>query len=243
VSAVELTVGESRLVGHLGRPPGTASRGTAGVVVAHAISHPLSLLAEAWGTFPELADRIARESGWPCLTFGFRGLGGSSGRPSPATWRADLVASVEWMRGSGWPHVWLAGFGLGGTLAVSVGGSDQTVRGVAALAAYADLSTVTARAGWVGEGDGAADSGEAESWAHEIAALDPLVAAAQIPPRPFLVAHGSADEVVAVEQARALAEAAGGRCELHVIPMAGHALRHDPRAVALLLGWLLRQAG
>ena len=34
---------------------------------------------------------------------------------------------------------------------------------------------------------------------------------------------------------------AHGAAELRLIPGAGHRLRHDPRAVAVLLGWLDRQ--
>ena len=38
-------------------------------------------------------------------------------------------------------------------------------------------------------------------------------------------------------------DAAEGVAELRVIPTAGHRLRHDPRAVALLMGWLQRHGG
>jgi putative redox protein len=34
---------------------------------------------------------------------------------------------------------------------------------------------------------------------------------------------------------------AHGEAELRLIPGAGHSLRHDPRAIAVLLGWLDRQ--
>jgi citrate synthase len=34
---------------------------------------------------------------------------------------------------------------------------------------------------------------------------------------------------------------AHGSAEIQVIPGAGHRLRHDPRAIAVLLGWLDRQ--
>ena len=40
--------------------------------------------------------------------------------------------------------------------------------------------------------------------------------------------------------ARALADCHGG-AELRMIQGAGHRLRHDPRAIAVLLGWLERQ--
>ena len=52
--------------------------------------------------------------------------------------------------------------------------------------------------------------------------------------------HGGDDESVPTADARRLADA-HGNAELRVIEGAGHRLRHDPRAVALLLGWLDRQ--
>lgn len=53
--------------------------------------------------------------------------------------------------------------------------------------------------------------------------------------------HGSDDDVVPVTEARRLAEAARDSSELRVVPKGGHRLRHDPRAVATLIGWLDRQ--
>jgi hypothetical protein len=55
------------------------------------------------------------------------------------------------------------------------------------------------------------------------------------------------DELMASEQFASfgpdlVAEAAEGHCELHVLPKGGHRLRHDPRAIAILLGWLDRQS-
>jgi putative redox protein len=41
--------------------------------------------------------------------------------------------------------------------------------------------------------------------------------------------------------ARALADAADGQIELRILVGAGHRLRHDPRAIAILLGWMDRQ--
>jgi uncharacterized protein len=53
--------------------------------------------------------------------------------------------------------------------------------------------------------------------------------------------HGSDDTTVPVSDARALADAAGFEADLRVIAGAGHRLRHDPRAVAALMGWMERQ--
>jgi len=63
----------------------------------------------------------------------------------------------------------------------------------------------------------------------------------KIPPRPLLLLHGSDDDVVPLMDARTLADAADGQVELRVISGAGHGLRHDPRAVAVLMGWMERQ--
>jgi putative redox protein len=52
--------------------------------------------------------------------------------------------------------------------------------------------------------------------------------------------HGDEDERVPESDSRVLAEAHGS-AELNIIPGGGHRLRHDPRAIAILLGWLDRQ--
>ena len=58
-------------------------------------------------------------------------------------------------------------------------------------------------------------------------------------PRPMLVMHGDEDDSVPVSDARQLVNAHGS-AELSLFEGAGHRLRHDPRAVAVLLGWLDR---
>jgi putative redox protein len=55
-----------------------------------------------------------------------------------------------------------------------------------------------------------------------------------------MVLHGDDDESVPTADARALAEAHGS-AELRIIAGAGHRLRHDPRALAVLFGWLDRE--
>jgi putative redox protein len=51
--------------------------------------------------------------------------------------------------------------------------------------------------------------------------------------------HGDDDESVPTSDSRQLAEAHGS-AELSLLPGAGHRLRHDPRAIAILMGWLER---
>jgi putative redox protein len=81
---------------------------------------------------------------------------------------------------------------------------------------------------------------DTNAWAREMAAVDTVASARRFAPRPLLVIHGTEDDVVPVTDAVRLAEAHGG-AELRVIANGGRRLRHDPRAVAMLLGWLDRQ--
>ena len=67
----------------------------------------------------------------------------------------------------------------------------------------------------------------------------PTAAARRFAPRPLLVRHGDDDESIPTSDARQLAQAHGA-AELSLLPGAGHRLRHDPRAVAILMGWLDR---
>jgi putative redox protein len=78
-------------------------------------------------------------------------------------------------------------------------------------------------------------------WSAAFTTLRPDEAAAMVQPRPLLVVHGSEDDEVPISDGRALADAAGANAELRVILGAGHRLLADPRAVALLAGWLERQ--
>jgi putative redox protein len=79
-----------------------------------------------------------------------------------------------------------------------------------------------------------------EPWAREIREVKAVRAIRSVAPRPALIMHGSEDPVVPVHDSRVLAEAHGS-ADVRIIEGGGHQLRHDPRAVAVLLGWLDRQ--
>jgi putative redox protein len=79
------------------------------------------------------------------------------------------------------------------------------------------------------------------AWTREVATLDATEVVGRLGSRPLFVLHGTDDTLVPVDEARLLVEAAGKNAELRLVQSAGHELRHDPRAVAALLGWLDRQ--
>jgi putative redox protein len=235
------------LSGHVSRPPGIAR--VPGLVLCHGFPSGPRGAATAGLTYPDLADRLAREAGWCVLTFNFRGTGGSPGDFSVDGWVADVRAAVGRLAaGDDVTGVWLAGVDTGGTFAVCEAARDPRVRGVAVLAAPASLRSwvrdpeaflAHARAIGVVKTKGFPD--DPARWTDDIAKLDPLLAAGRLAPRPFLVIHGSDDEVVPTVDARAFVGAAGPSAELRVVQAAGHRLRHDPRAIATLIGWLARQ--
>jgi len=272
--------GGQRLEWHLARAPSSAARDATrnGIVIAHGFPEGPGAAAVAAQTFPELADRVAQDTGWAALSFSFRGVGRSPGAFSPAGWLEDLRAAVALLRAEV-ASVWLLGFGIGGALAVRVAADDPIIGGLVLVAAPSDLSgpiadpasmvravretgMVPARGATLRRPSGGAagrdadggppvpvggvddadlDGPDLEIWGSQLAAIDPLDAVRAVPPRPLLIVHGSADAAVPVVDARAFADAAEHHGALRVIPMAGHRLRHDPRAIAIVLGWLERQ--
>ena len=84
--------------------------------------------------------------------------------------------------------------------------------------------------------------GDLGAWGSELTCLDAERAVRRLGDRPLLILHGTDDIDVPVAEARAVAAVAGPGTEVHLVSGAGHHLRHDPRAIATLLGWLDRQA-
>ena len=82
-----------------------------------------------------------------------------------------------------------------------------------------------------------------QAWEAEAFHVRPLELISKLPPRPVLLVHGSDDDVAPVLDARAVSDATEGHAELRILTGGSHQLRHDPRAVAVLLGWMERQGG
>ncbi|MFN8050896.1 MAG: alpha/beta fold hydrolase [Acidimicrobiales bacterium] len=235
-----------RLSAHLATPPSPDGPGP-GVVLCHGFPVRGRESPASGKSFPELADRIATEMGWTALTINFRGCGQSEGDFSMSGWRDDIHAAVQHLLGLGVSGVWLAGYGSGGALCISEGARNPDVRGVAAIAAPADFDDwarhprrLVEHARQVGVIKTPGFPVLFDSWAAEFRQFTAVAAAAKLAPRPLLIMHGESDDLVPSLDARVLADAHGS-AELRIIGGGGHELRHDPRAVAVLLGWLSRE--
>ena len=224
--------------------PGAPVRGH--IVLCHDLPRPKGSAADVASTFPALADRVTRETGWRVVTATLRGAGDSAGDFSALGWLDDLASVSETEIPEEAPRL-VVGFGFGGVLALHVAARDERVEGVACLGTPADLSPLAAgdaflaycrRTGLITTPGFPASL---EAWSKELSVLHPADDAAQLKGKPLLMVHGTDDPDVPLADARALADAATGPAELHVVLGAGHWLRADPRVIAILVGWLERR--
>jgi putative redox protein len=140
----------------------------------------------------------------------------------------------------------LIGTNTGGSIAICVGADDPRVRAAALLSPRADFDDwadhprrFLEHAREIGAIRSPRYPASVDEWARAFRRFRPIEAARRFAPRPLLVMHGDDDESVPTTDARQLAQAHGS-AELSLLAGAGHRLRHDPRAVAILLGWLDR---
>lgn len=225
--------------------PGAPVRGH--VLLCHDLPRPQGAAADIALTYPALADRLARETGWQVVTAALRGAGESAGDFSALGWLDDLRFLAENEVPEDSTRV-VVGFGFGGVLALHLAAGDERVAGVACLGTPAEASELTgdtqtllARCRRTGVIKSPGFPASVEAWEKELSVLHPAEDAARLKGRPLLLVHGSDDRDVALPSARALADAATGPSELHVVLGGGHWLRADPRVLALLVGWLERR--
>lgn len=235
------------LVGRLARPDRLASGGVPALVICHGFPSRSNGRQDPGRSYYDLAERVSQELGWMALAITYRGCGESEGDFSLAGWLSDVknaAAHLEEREDVG--SVWLAGFGTGGALAIVAAAQVASIRGVAAIAPPADFDD------WVGDPQGLLDYArrvgaikdpdfppDLGAWEAELGQIKSVDAAAQIGTRPLLIMHGADDQVVPVFDARVIADAHGG-ADLRIIAGGSHRLRHDPRALAVLVGWLDR---
>lgn len=190
-----------------------------------------------------LADRVAREVGWPALVFNYRGCGASEGSFSFSGWKRDIDAAVSHLAEQR-QGVWIAGFGVGGTLSICAAAENQQIQGVASISASDSFENWTASVeGLLSPSQKAAKEEvlgkNFKQRADGMEAFKATEVMDKLKSRPLLVISGQDDRIVSMFDARAIADAHGA-ADLRILEGGGHNLRYDPRTLALLFGWLDR---
>lgn len=196
--------------------------------------------------YPALAEWCAWE-GFATVIFNFRGTGESGGNFHHLGWAQDLEAMVSWMRQK--PEVdpariVLLGSSLGAAVAIYVAAHRQDVAGLVSFASPATMGPRQQPAEAVERlrGMGVIRDPDfppsLEEWAQEGQRLSPVEWVGMVAPRPLLLLHGDADDVVSPENVYALFEKAGEPKEIQLLTGVGHRFRQEDTAIRTVLEWL-----
>jgi uncharacterized protein len=196
---------------------GSASARGPIVVVCHGFTGS----KEGGGRALEMGAALAAR-GYSCLLFDFAGCGESDGlweEISLSRQLEDLDGVVQWCRDAGFGKIILNGRSFGGATALCYGAAADSIAGLCTWSAPARLTDLFCKlAGGTVAGPAEETvqlSGEEgvvcvrKGFFYDLKKHDLIRCAARIAPRPLLVIHGTADEVVPSGEAALIAEAAG----------------------------------
>lgn len=238
-----------RLIGDLHLPSG---RTPEYVVV---ICHGFLGTRHGGGRAVALAEKLA-SAGYGVLRFDFAGSGESEGDFASATLTkntSDLRAALDFLTGLGYQKFIALGRSFGGNAVLAGAARDERIIGVCLWSTPLDMVPVLRaivgeelyqamlRGETVTFEDGYRRYTKKPDFLRDLAnyKMEELVAA--VSPRPLLIVHGDADELVPVENARLLFQAAGEPKELSIIPGGNHHLsEHQPQAAEATVRWLKR---
>jgi len=204
------------------------------------------------GGYPLLAERICHQ-GLAVFIFNFRGTGASGGNLDILGWTRDLKATIDYL--CALPevdrsHLSLLGFSGGAAVSVFVASQDKRVSSVVTCACPAELtfragvdasSSIIDRFRSIGVIRDEDFPHSVEEWSSGFRLVSPVKYVAGIAPRPLLLVHGSGDETVDVSHVYKLYDRAGEPKQIIIVEGAGHRLRQDDRAMAIVTDWLKSQ--
>ncbi len=203
--------------------------------------------------YRDLAARCAA-AGFVTLLFYFRGAGLSDGDFDMPGWSRDLGAAVGYLAGVrevDASRLFVMGFSGGAAACIHRAARDSRIAGVVSCASPADfdelvggdrLSSCLARWREIGIVRDPAFPSDPAAWVAGFREVAPVDHVGRLAPRPLLLLHGDADEVVPVVHARRLYDAAGEPRQLAIVPDGLHRLRVDERAMTIALDWLRSHA-
>ncbi len=244
---VTLDLDDLKIVGRLYLPDKGVRAPYPAVCVCHGI--PARKPASNESGYPLFAERICRH-GFAVFIFNFRGTGASGGNFDMLGWTEDLKAVIDYL--CALPEVDLSrlsllGFSGGAAVSVCVASRDKRVASVVTCACPAEFSFFDK----VDEPQSVIDHFRSidiirdkdfpysvEEWFRGFKLVSPVKYVAGIAPRPLLLVHGNRDEVVDVSHAHKLYARAGEPKQMIIVDGAGHRLRQNEKAMALVIDWL-----
>ncbi len=200
-------------------------------------------------TYAEIAELCAHR-GLAAVIFNFRGTGESGGNFHPLGWAQDLEAMLSWV----WERpevdidrIGVLGSSMGARVAIHVAARRPEVAAVLSFASPArsrwsrspeEMVQNAREVGIIRDPD---FPPSAQRWADEYQEMDVTQSVGRVAPRPLLLMHGDADDVVSPDDAHALLEASDQSVtELMMLPGAGHRFRSNVEAVDIAVNWLVK---
>lgn len=199
-----------------------------------------------------LAERIC-DQGLAVMIFNFRGTGSSEGNLDILGWSRDLMAVIDYLftvPEVDKTHLSLLGFSGGAAVSVFVASADSRISSIAACACPAEFTFLTKTDNpqsiidhfrYIGAIRDSDFPPSVKEWFDHFTEINPVKHVGGISPRPLLVVHGNQDETVPLSHARELYNRATQPKQLVIIDGAGHRLRQNDRAMAVVADWLKSQ--
>jgi dipeptidyl aminopeptidase/acylaminoacyl peptidase len=196
-----------------------------------------------------LAERFCN-AGFVTLIFNFRGTGKSQGNLDMLGWTRDLRAALDFLYGLeeiDRHHLCLLGFSGGAAVSIYTAARDSRVSLVVTCACPADFHSLHQRETpvetirrfrQIGAIRDEKFPPSIEEWQKGFETVTPVNWVDRISPRPLLLVHGGADELIPLEHARTLYQKAREPKELRIIPGARHRMRVEKAGMDFVLDWL-----
>jgi dipeptidyl aminopeptidase/acylaminoacyl peptidase len=224
------------------------------VVLCHGI--PSGVTVEGDPGYEALARRLAKHKMAACF-FNFRGTGLSDGNFSLPGWQSDLGSMLDAAEGAKGAfeavdpsRIALMGFSGGGAVSIMCAAARGGLKALVVLSSPAVFSRIMPREDMVSFIAHARSIGiirdkgfppSEDDYYQEMLSFNPEEKIAGVAPTPLLIVHGDADDVVPVEEARHLYDAASEPKELHIVEGGGHKLRLNREAMEKSASWIIEK--
>ena len=196
-----------------------------------------------------LAERFC-SAGYVTFVFNFRGAGLSQGNLDIFGWTQDLNAAVNALydlKEVSKPRICVIGFSGGAAAGIYGAAHDERISAVISCACPGHFKILSGKEAAMQTIERFRDIGtirdasfpvSLDDWVQGWAEVSPDRWIGKIAPHPVFMMHGDRDDIVPVEQAHELYQRANDPKRLQIIPGAGHRLRAEEEAVALMLQWI-----